>query len=295
MKAQQLNFMPGKPGLSGMAQRIKHLALVAIALVFSYTTVVAQSGGRIMFNTPVELSKITNGMVTVKIKLDGASINNYTPETVSVSANNRTETVAIKTMVIEGDYMLLTVDLNGTSLMLGTSGGGTGTPDQPAGTSKFDLMGNLKEITIDNVSGVMSNETNYNATIAVDASVIGGMDAGSSNGVRQNNVVTGGASNDNTNSSRGDDNIITKDEVQGFVNAYPNPARDNMKLRTTNPQLIITEVTLINAIGSKLAVLHPDADGHIVNIETGLYPAGVYFLQVKTNSGDAVKRIVIVN
>ena len=293
MKTKKLNSLPGKPGLSGIAKSVKQLAVVAIVLVFSYTTAVAQTGGRIMFNTPFELNKVANGMVIVKIKLEGADIKNYTPETVAININNRTETVPIKTMVIQGDYIVLTIDLSGTSLMLGTGVGGSNLPNQPEGTSKLELTGNLKEITIDNVSGVIPNDDSYNAIILADATVIGVNDPNASNGVRPFNNT--GNSDTNYNSSRGDNNIITKDEVQGFVNAYPNPAHDNMKIRTTNPKLIITEVVLINAIGSRLAVLHPDDDGHVVNIETGLYPAGVYFLQVKTNSGDAVKRIVIVN
>lgn len=286
--------MPGKPGLKGIAKRIGQAALIALAVVFSYTTLSAQSGGRVVFNTPVEQSKVANGLLTIKVKMTGSDIRNYTPENVVVTNNGRSESVAIKNVIVENNYMLVTLDLNGTGLMSTEGGNPVAPSNQPGGTSKFDIVGNLKEITIDNVSGVMSNDNNYNAIIVVEATSNDMTSSAGSVFATQGSNTSGGASG-NSNTSRGDDNnIITKDEVQGFVNTYPNPATGSISLRTTNSKLEIKEVTLINAIGAKLATVRPE-DAHLLKLDITAYPAGVYFMTIKTNYGDAVKRVVFVN
>lgn len=286
MKTHQNTLMPAKQGLKGISRGLKLIAF-AFVFVFSYTTVLAQSDGRISFSMTGYHDKIVNGLMTIKLRLNGADISRFKPEDITVSSNGRTESVPVKTMVMDGEYMLVTVDLTGV-----TNPGAPGV--DPAVLSKFNLYGNLKEITIDNVSGVTSTTDNYNAIAVPEVSITGTIEEGSSYGVRQNNTV-GGSASDNSNSSRGnDDGIITKDEVQGFVNSYPNPATGSISLRTTNNKVEFKEITLINAIGAKLATVKAE-DEHLIKMDTSMYPSGVYFITIKTNYGDAVKRVVFVN
>lgn len=286
MKTHQHFLVPAKQGLKGISAGLK-LVAIALVFVFSYTTTLAQSDGRISFNMTGYHDKIVNGHMTIKLRLNGADISRFKPEGLTVSSNGRTESVPVKTMVMQGDYMLVTVDLTGV-----TNPGNPGA--EPVILSKFDLYGNLKEITIDNVSGVTSTTDNYNAIAVPEVSITGTVEEGSSYGVHQNNTA-GGSASDNSNSSRGnDDGIITKDEVQGFVNTYPNPATGSISLRTTNNKVEFKEITLINAIGSRLATIKAE-DEHLIKMDTSIYPSGVYFITIKTNCGDAVKRVVFVN
>lgn len=291
MKTHQPNLMFGKGLLQNVSAGLK--SLTVLAFVFTCTTGFAQSGA---FSTPVSQEDLQKGTIEVTLKTEKGNITNYQPQNFTININGRTQQVPIKSQVIKGDYMLVALDVSnvGTDDVNVSPINGGGTYGSSGG--KLTLFGNLKEITIDNVSGVIQdNDAGTASVIVVDIKSVTAEQSGSGvNGAFASPNI-GGTDNNGTSGSRSDD-IITKDEVQGFVKAFPNPARGSVKINTTHSKLTITEVTMLSAIGSKVMTQRPDdLDGHLMTIDTQNIPAGIYFLAIKTNMGDAVKRIVVVD
>jgi Secretion system C-terminal sorting domain len=292
MKTHQPNLMFGNKVARSISKGLKGIALMAC--VFTYTGSFAQSN--VSFTAPVNPTDVQRGTIDIAIKVENRGTKNYTPSTFAVNVDGVTYSTPIKSVLKEGEYMLISLDASSfknVSLNNSTNNGiNTG---GNIGGSKLTLIGNLKEITIDNVSGVMQDDDPGSASIlVVDLKTITetGDDSGmgSSFAVRPNENAT-----KNNGNGRADD-IITKDEVQGFVKAFPNPARGSFKINTTHSKLIIQEVTVISAIGSKITTIQPsETDAHIVQVDTNNIPAGIYFVAVKTNMGEAVKRIVLVD
>lgn len=291
MKTHQPNLMFGKGLLQNVSAGLK--SLTVLAFVFTYTTGFAQSGA---FSTPVPQEDLQKGTIEVTLKTEKGNITNYQPQNFTININGRTQQVPIKSQVIKGDYMLVALDVSnvGTDDVNVSPINGGGTYGSSGG--KLTLFGNLKEITIDNVSGVIQdNDAGTASVIVVDIKSVTAEQSGSGVSGAFASPNIGGTDNNGTSGSRSDD-IITKDEVQGFVKAFPNPARGSVKINTTHSKLTITEVTMLSAIGSKVMTQRPDdLDGHLMTIDTQNIPAGIYFLAIKTNMGDAVKRIVVVD
>jgi hypothetical protein len=65
---------------------------------------------------------------------------------------------------------------------------------------------------------------------------------------------------------------------------YPNPSKDNFTIVCDN----MTYIAVYNVIGNKIMEVNVDGNNYVVN---GL-ESGVYFVEIKTNEGSAVKRIV---
>ena len=65
---------------------------------------------------------------------------------------------------------------------------------------------------------------------------------------------------------------------------YPNPSKDNFTIVCDN----MTYISVYNVIGNKIMEVNVDGNNYVVN---GL-ESGVYFVEIKTNEGSAVKRIV---
>ena len=65
---------------------------------------------------------------------------------------------------------------------------------------------------------------------------------------------------------------------------YPNPSRDNFTIVCDN----MTYIVVYNVVGNKVMEFNIDGSNYVVN---GL-ESGVYFVEIKTNEGNLVKRIV---
>ena len=65
---------------------------------------------------------------------------------------------------------------------------------------------------------------------------------------------------------------------------YPNPSKDNFTIVCDN----MTYISVYNVIGNKIMEVNVDGNNYVIN---GL-ESGVYFVEIKTNEGSAVKRIV---
>lgn len=295
MKTHQPNLMFGKRVLQGISAGLKSLTVTAF--VFTCTTGFAQSGS---FSVPITQEDLQKGTIELTLKTEKGNISNFVPENFVINVNGHTRSVPIKAQVINGDYMLVSVDATGLATddvtITPVNGGGT----YGGNGGRINLLGNLKEITIDNVSGVIQdNDAGTASVVVVDIKSVTATHSGSgvTNGAFANPSIGGNGTRDNAgNSADVREDIITKDEVQGFVKAYPNPARGSVKINTTHSKLTIVEVTMLSAIGSKIMTQRPDdLDGHLMTIDTQNVPAGIYFLAIKTNMGDAVKRIVVVD
>ena len=77
--------------------------------------------------------------------------------------------------------------------------------------------------------------------------------------------------------------------LAGVTNVYPNPARDNVTVTTTEG---MNKLTVINYVGQ--VVYQKALNGESsVNLNTGNYDAGVYVIRIETASGTTNKRVVI--
>ncbi|UPT69085.1 MAG: T9SS type A sorting domain-containing protein [Sphingobacteriales bacterium JAD_PAG50586_3] len=291
MKTHQPKLMFGQRLLQGISAGLKSITL--LAFVFTCTTGFAQSGS---FSVPLTQEDIESGTIEVTLKTEKGNITNYQPQNFTIQVNDRTQQVAIKSLIIKGDYMLVSIDASNISTDDVTVEPINGGGNYGSG-GKLSLYGTLKEITIDNVSGVIQNDDAGSASVVV-------VDIKSVSANHGGDGISGAFASPNVGSDNGGNNtggtretdIITKDEVQGFVKAYPNPARGSVKINTTHSKLTIVEVTMLSAIGSKVMTQRPDdMDGKLMTIDTQNIPAGIYFLAIKTNMGDAVKRIVVVD
>lgn len=300
METQQLHLMPGKQGLKGMALMAKRVSIFALACVFSYTTAVGQTNRLVTYTAPFKAGDIKDNNLGVAIKLTKGDIKDFSANSFSVNVRGQEKTLSIRSLIIKGEYMLATLDASNISTdVIAINDGGGSYGDHTGGSSndfRLTISGTRKEITIDNVSGVISDDDQGSAAVVVvDYTKLTAVYDGTISTPSLINTPNGG--NNGTNAgegSRGDD-IITKDEVQGFVSAYPNPARGSVKIKSSHNKVVITEITVISAIGTKVTTQRPDDDGHMVTIDTQNIPAGIYFLSVKTTMGDVVKRIVIVD
>jgi hypothetical protein len=80
-------------------------------------------------------------------------------------------------------------------------------------------------------------------------------------------------------------NTIAIDENSVITaSIYPNPSKDNFTIVCDN----MTYISVYNVIGNKIMEVNVDGNNYVVN---GL-ESGVYFVEIKTNEGSAVKRIV---
>ena len=83
--------------------------------------------------------------------------------------------------------------------------------------------------------------------------------------------------------------VLTSDMSQDILQLYPNPTSDHVVLRSHEP---IREVTLLDLSGRKIATCF-DPETGLVSWEE--LTSGLYLLQVRTESGLLVKKIMIEN
>jgi len=76
--------------------------------------------------------------------------------------------------------------------------------------------------------------------------------------------------------------------VNDAISTYPNPARDQMFIQANG--LDIEQVTLFNSAGRRLQVWR---ERGINQISLGAFQAGLYLLEVQTNEGVGVKKVVL--
>ena len=72
------------------------------------------------------------------------------------------------------------------------------------------------------------------------------------------------------------------------VTVYPNPARDFVKLSAIRYQLSV--VRIYNYLG--ILIEEIDVDSNEVEINTSGYNSGVYFINIETNKGKVVCKVV---
>lgn len=168
-------------------------------------------------------------------------------------------------------------------------------PNLPVNNAFIKEDVTFKEITIDNVSGISpNNHPGENSPVEAinPLNIAQDENPGDSQPLVGN---PGTPSIGGTGANRVTD-IITKDEVQGFVQTYPNPASDGrVNVNVTDGRLNITEVRMMNALGAVMFANTPTVGATNVSINTANMPSGIYFLSVKTQFGEAVKRVVIKN
>lgn len=297
MKTHQPNLMLGNKVAGSILKGLKGIALMAC--VFTYTGSFAQDN--LALTVPVNLNTVQGKTIDITLKVSNRDLNNYAPTAFNLNVDGTIYNTPVVSYLIKGDQGIITIDI---SDMFSTTNGVDDKeeikPIIPVG-GRTSISGHLKEITIDNVSGVMYDDNHGVASIQIiDVKAItstsDGTGAGSSLSVRPTDINKPKNDNGSNNGGSRSDDIITKDEVQGFIKTYPNPARGSFKISTTHNKLNLQEVTIISAIGSKIATIHPsENDAQILQIDTNNIPAGIYFIAIKTNMGEAVKRIVLVD
>jgi sugar lactone lactonase YvrE len=80
---------------------------------------------------------------------------------------------------------------------------------------------------------------------------------------------------------------VGRPENKAFdCNVFPNPARDHLFIRTS-AGVLITEIRLINMMGKLKALTYENS------LDISQYPAGIYFLRIRTVQGECIRKIVI--
>jgi uncharacterized protein (TIGR02145 family) len=83
--------------------------------------------------------------------------------------------------------------------------------------------------------------------------------------------------------------LLEETERSQKVSVYPNPATDKIYVEQKDKSLKITDVTLIDVYGTKNKTLMNEKN----EIDVIELPAGIYFLELKTNVGTLVKKIIV--
>jgi len=85
--------------------------------------------------------------------------------------------------------------------------------------------------------------------------------------------------------------------VQISMNVYPNPATSFLRINIESPERDIARVLLSDNIGNPVISLsEPVAEGQnqlILDLTSAKIRSGIYFLLVKTGSGNLAKKIVV--
>ena len=76
-------------------------------------------------------------------------------------------------------------------------------------------------------------------------------------------------------------------ENTSYLNIFPNPATDNLSIKANEE---ITEVNIYNIIG--VSVYNEQCTNNNLNVNISEFNSGVYFVKVKTNNTEIVKRFV---
>jgi hypothetical protein len=80
---------------------------------------------------------------------------------------------------------------------------------------------------------------------------------------------------------------ISAFESETAVNVYPNPVQTDVVVTGDQP---IIALSLYNIQGQQLLQLHPGVAQTTLSLAA--YPAGIYLLQISTETGTAIKRII---
>lgn len=84
------------------------------------------------------------------------------------------------------------------------------------------------------------------------------------------------------------------EEGKPALELYPNPARDQVRLRF-NESLPAASIVLYNAQAQRVAAYEPGSlqNGDELQISTSGYPRGMYFIQVRTNEKVRILKLVL--
>lgn len=78
--------------------------------------------------------------------------------------------------------------------------------------------------------------------------------------------------------------VMTNENAVISASVYPNPSKGDFTISCND----MTSVTVYNIVGNRIMETEVDADNYVIN---GL-ESGVYFVEIKTNEGNTVKRIL---
>ncbi len=145
--------------------------------------------------------------------------------------------------------------------------------------SGFGQIGTLSFITTDNISGKVAIAKILNLSFS-DILVI-------SNDETQ---IPAGSSPDSIVIYQSGLGIKDVTVLEKQVNIYPNPATDIVNISFGNVK--IEELSIYNILG-KVMYVSTEQKGNQLKVDTGNYPAGLYYVSVKTDHGMMVKKLVI--
>ncbi|MBI4946350.1 MAG: T9SS type A sorting domain-containing protein [Bacteroidetes bacterium] len=80
----------------------------------------------------------------------------------------------------------------------------------------------------------------------------------------------------------------SNDNTSDQFSLYPNPATDEFTITVNSGR--INQVSIYNVLGERVCSTIINSKSSIINLNT---PNGIYFLELKTSAGIAVKKIVI--
>jgi hypothetical protein len=91
---------------------------------------------------------------------------------------------------------------------------------------------------------------------------------------------------------------INENNMLTGVNLYPNPASDGANLNFLLNSSCEVNIELYDLLGSKVAVLfngNMAPGSHTININTGMYNSGLYFIKMNTGSNNPVTKRLMIN
>jgi hypothetical protein len=79
------------------------------------------------------------------------------------------------------------------------------------------------------------------------------------------------------------------------VQVYPNPAQGNLSLKITSPACEMLELRITDQMGRErfLSTLNAATESQSLSLDVHNYPAGVYFVEVRGNSGNVKTKFII--
>ena len=89
---------------------------------------------------------------------------------------------------------------------------------------------------------------------------------------------------------------VNEPTVTPDVTLYPNPARDHIYLKFSNPKIRVTDITLLNETGSIIKEYPIDQlTSEIFDVPLSGLSAGIYYLVVNSDNGRIVKKVAVMN
>lgn len=84
-----------------------------------------------------------------------------------------------------------------------------------------------------------------------------------------------------------DSTLATQDSGKNSVSVYPNPARDIVSVKSANS---IKNIIIYDVQGK--LILNQNASQKEINVNVSQYPQGIYYLRIKTEMSDDIRKII---